>query len=375
MADTTAPASSSSIAPASTTGGECTATASAAARVVQKATKLPRRNNYFLVDDIVWCKPERLPFWPAEIVKEEKNSSVFTCRLFYPPEGTPIDMKSTSVKLYYFDKLRSEAELAECVEGRLQRDKHKVEAYEANFVKAVRRANDLVRITMSPLKLAPFEVCGVGVVHSLMRSHVAAPRQPSTGKFDAQPAVIMMRPGLENAVRDLKGFDYVWVLFHFSYACLGDEANGITSSSSAGETATTDAEGKNNKSGGKKGASTVPDLPQGWKTMVIPPRDTKLRGVFATRSPHRPNSIGMSCVRLVDVQGLEVHIADHDLLHGTPVLDIKPYLPFCEAHPNARAGWVTELDEAGLGGADHRGSAGPAIHRNYDDQKPATKHE
>lgn len=339
-----------------------------ATRLVQKATKLPRRNNYFLVDDIVWCKPDKLPFWPAEIVKEEKNGSIFTCRLFYPPEGTPIDMKSTCAKLYYFDKLRNEDEIHECVEGRLQRDKHKVDAYEANFVKAVRRANTLVRITMDPLKLRPFEVCGVGVVQSLMRTHTAAPRQPHTGRFEAQPAVIMMRPGLENAVRDLKGFDYVWVLFHFSYACLGED--GVEDTPSAEPTTATAATNKKSSN-----ANPIPALPQGWKTMVIPPRDTKLRGVFATRSPHRPNSIGMSCVRLVDVQGLEVHIADHDLLHGTPVLDIKPYLPFCEAHPDAKAGWVSALDEAGLGGEDHRGSAaGPSVHRNFDGADK-TKHK
>ncbi|EAN81052.1 hypothetical protein, conserved, partial [Trypanosoma cruzi] len=91
-----------------------------------------------------------------------------------------------------------------------------------------------------------------------------------------------------------------------------------------------------------------------FKTMLVPPRDSQLRGVFATRSPHRPNFIGISCVRLVAVQGLEVHIADHDLLHGTPVLDIKPYLPYCDAHPNAKAGWVEELENSGRVGADHK---------------------
>eukprot|EP00388_Colpodella_angusta_P026254 GDKK01004946.1.p1 GENE.GDKK01004946.1~~GDKK01004946.1.p1 ORF type:complete len:244 (-),score=20.23 GDKK01004946.1:31-699(-) len=222
---------------------------------------------------------------------------------------------------------------------------------------------------MDPLKLKPFEVCGVGVVQSLMRTHTSAPRQPSTGRFDAQPAIIMMRPGLENAVRDLKGFDYVWVLFHFSYACLGEDGSPEVT------TTESDAAGSSSAAAASKKAPPVPALPQGWKTMVIPPRDTKLRGVFATRSPHRPNSIGMSCVRLVDVQGLEVHIADHDLLHGTPVLDIKPYLPFCEAHPEAKAGWVTELDASGLAGEDHRGSAaGPSVHRNFEaDNK--TMHE
>jgi tRNA (Thr-GGU) A37 N-methylase len=92
--------------------------------------------------------------------------------------------------------------------------------------------------------------------------------------------------------------------------------------------------------------------------------------VFATRSPHRPNGIGLSCCRLVDVRGREIHIMDHDLLHGTPVLDIKPYLPFCDAHPNAKAGWVDELDKAGAGGEDHRSNDNQfTVHRNYDGAK------
>eukprot|EP00658_Telonema_sp_P-2_P047939 TRINITY_DN36497_c0_g1_i1.p1 TRINITY_DN36497_c0_g1~~TRINITY_DN36497_c0_g1_i1.p1 ORF type:complete len:114 (+),score=15.46 TRINITY_DN36497_c0_g1_i1:192-533(+) len=94
-----------------------------------------------------------------------------------------------------------------------------------------------------------------------------------------------------------------------------------------------------------------------------------MRGVFSTRSPHRPNGIGLSCVRLVDVQGLCVHIADHDLLHGTPVLDIKPYLPFCDSHPDARAGWVSELDESGLAGDDHKAGVAIPVHRTYPDAR------
>jgi len=73
---------------------------------------------------------------------------------------------------------------------------------------------------------------------------------------------------------------------------------------------------------------------------VLPPRSDVKRGIFATRSPHRPNNIGMTAVRLDRVEGLVVHVRDLDLLDGTPVLDIKPYIPYADAFPDARTGWL-----------------------------------
>lgn len=85
---------------------------------------------------------------------------------------------------------------------------------------------------------------------------------------------------------------------------------------------------------------------QSWKPQVIPPRGPRIkRGVFATRSPYRPNPIGLSCVRLEKIEGLKVFVSEFDLLDGSPVLDIKPYLPYADAFANARAGWTTALDE------------------------------
>lgn len=84
------------------------------------------------------------------------------------------------------------------------------------------------------------------------------------------------------------------------------------------------------------------DRAEGWKPKVRPPRGDAKRGVFATRAPHRPNPIGLSCVRLLAVEGRTLRIADHDLLDGTPVLDVKPYLPYSDAHPEAAAGWAEE---------------------------------
>ncbi len=67
---------------------------------------------------------------------------------------------------------------------------------------------------------------------------------------------------------------------------------------------------------------------------MLPPRSTSGRkGVFSTRSPHRPNPIGMSVVRLERMEGLTLHILDSDMLDGTPVLDIKPYVAYSDAHP------------------------------------------
>ena len=93
--------------------------------------------------------------------------------------------------------------------------------------------------------------------------------------------------GYEDALDGLGAWDYAWVLFVFH---------------------------KNVEEG------------RGWKPKVLPPRSDAKRGVFATRSPHRPNPIGLSAVKIERVEGLFVHVRDLDLLDGTPVLDLKPYV-------------------------------------------------
>lgn len=82
------------------------------------------------------------------------------------------------------------------------------------------------------------------------------------------------------------------------------------------------------------------------KLKVIPYRDTRERGIFATRAPCRPNPIGMSVVRLLKREGSVLHIADVDLLDNTPLLDIKPYIPQYDAHPESQAGWVDTTTES-----------------------------
>ena len=78
------------------------------------------------------------------------------------------------------------------------------------------------------------------------------------------------------------------------------------------------------------------------RPMVRPPRGGRKRGVLATRAPHRPNPIGLSAVRLLRVDGLVLHVQGVDLIDGTPVLDLKPYVPDFDALPHASRGWLGE---------------------------------
>ncbi len=82
-------------------------------------------------------------------------------------------------------------------------------------------------------------------------------------------------------------------------------------------------------------------LNEGWNNKVAVPGFEK-KGLLSTRAPHRPNPIALSAVRLLRVEGLRLHVERTDLLDGTPILDIKPYVPYCDAFPNAKAGWVDE---------------------------------
>ncbi len=145
----------------------------------------------------------------------------------------------------------------------------------------------------------------VGVVRSPFVEKVEAPRQARIG--EGVEGRIEIVPELEHAVLDLEGFDRLWVLFWFDRAASAEAAETI-------------------------------------RAKVLPPRSDRRRGVFATRSPHRPNPIGLSAVRLERVEGRILHVRDLDILDGTPVLDIKPYLAYADAFPDARAGWLEARD-------------------------------
>jgi tRNA-Thr(GGU) m(6)t(6)A37 methyltransferase TsaA len=153
----------------------------------------------------------------------------------------------------------------------------------------------------SSLTLTP-----IGFVRSTLATKVEAARQPQATA--GTPARIELLPGrnFEHALEDLTSWELIWVIFWFH-------------------------------------------LNSGWRPKVLPPRSTTGRkGVFATRSPHRPNPIGMSVVRLERVEGLILHIRDADMLDGTPVLDLKPYIAYTDAHPGAGTGWLenTQTDDS-----------------------------
>jgi tRNA-Thr(GGU) m(6)t(6)A37 methyltransferase TsaA len=155
-----------------------------------------------------------------------------------------------------------------------------------------------------PTLASIYEVRPIGVVSSPFKVHIGTPRQPRVGP--PAEGEIHLRRGMQNTVKDLAAFSHVWVIFWFCYS-------------------------------------------RGWNEQVRPPRDAKKRGVLATRSPHRPNAIGLSLLRLLGVRGCRLAVADLDLLDGTPVLDLKPYLPYADRVDDARVGWVEELE-----GPDHR---------------------
>ena len=81
-----------------------------------------------------------------------------------------------------------------------------------------------------------------------------------------------------------------------------------------------------------------------FSTTVLPPRGPRVRrGVLSTRAPHRPNPIALSALRLVRVEGCILHVHGIDLLDGTPILDVKPYVPYTDAYPDSAVGWLTGL--------------------------------
>lgn len=146
----------------------------------------------------------------------------------------------------------------------------------------------------------------IAVMHSDFPTKFGIPRQ--SGLAEALQSTIVFEPAYRNpeALRGIEGFSHLWILWQFSQA-----------------------------------------VRQDWSPTVRPPRlggNTRM-GVFATRSPFRPNAIGLSCVRLLSVEhtqdmGTVLHIGGADLMDRTPILDIKPYIPYCDAHPEAMGGFT-----------------------------------
>lgn len=164
-------------------------------------------------------------------------------------------------------------------------------------------AQDVEQVTYKP----------IGTFHSHVVHPYEAPRQGVVDESGHESFVKLIGdPQLKLALKDLAGFDRVWLIYDFH-------------------------QNKN------------------WKPLVLPPRGShEKRGLFATRSPYRPNSVGLSCVELVHVESDRLVVRGTDLLDGTPILDIKPYVAYADSFPDAKRGWLE-----GLESGKYRVSFGP----------------
>ena len=158
------------------------------------------------------------------------------------------------------------------------------------------------------------ELTPIGMLHTCFKEKFGIPRQPNLVK--AARGVLEFYPEFARpeAVQGLEAFSHVWVIFLFHKA-----------------------------------------VKKKWSSRVRPPRlgGNKKIGVFATRAPFRPNSIGMSCLKLESVEmaekGPQLHLSGVDILDKTPVLDIKPYISYADSLPDAVGGFAPEAPEALLG--------------------------
>lgn len=152
------------------------------------------------------------------------------------------------------------------------------------------------------------EVTPIGVVHSPWKDKHGTPRQPAFARGVAGQIEVVAGAEYEHALEDLETWSHIWVIFWFH---------------------------RNT----------------GWNPKVLPPRSEKKRGVFATRSPHRPNPIGISVLRLERIEGRVLHVLDVDLLDQTPVLDLKPYVAYSDSVPAAGGGWLEAAGQVPVGHA------------------------
>ena len=158
------------------------------------------------------------------------------------------------------------------------------------------------------------EIKPVATIRTDFPSKFGIPRQ--SGLIDSLKGTIVFEPEYRNPdmLRGLEGFSHIWLIWSFS------------------------------------------ESPQDrWSPTVRPPRlgGNKRMGVFATRSPFRPNGIGLSSVRLEKVvlntpEGPVLSVSGVDLMDGTPIFDIKPYVPYADAHPEATGGFTAQLDRQKL---------------------------
>jgi tRNA-Thr(GGU) m(6)t(6)A37 methyltransferase TsaA len=158
------------------------------------------------------------------------------------------------------------------------------------------------------MAIMSYNVEAIGYVHiGVPSKKYQLPRQPDLENQSLKPVYVelLAHRDFEKALEGLSGFSHLWILFWM-------------------------------------------DRVKGYKPKVRPPGLDRKCGLFSTRSPHRPNPIGLSCVKLLAVEGRRLWIQGCDMLDKTPVLDIKPYLAHQESHPLARRGWLDEREPEAL---------------------------
>ncbi|WP_449556346.1 tRNA (N6-threonylcarbamoyladenosine(37)-N6)-methyltransferase TrmO [Huaxiibacter chinensis] len=161
--------------------------------------------------------------------------------------------------------------------------------------------------------MSGFQFEQIGVIHSPYKEKFAVPRQPGLVKSAGGELHLTAPYNQADAVRGLEAFSHLWVIFVFHQTMEG-----------------------------------------GWRPTVRPPRlgGNARMGVFATRSTFRPNPVGMSLVELKGIRCQKdqviLELGGLDLVDGTPVIDIKPYLPFAEALPDARASYAQQAPQADM---------------------------
>jgi tRNA-Thr(GGU) m(6)t(6)A37 methyltransferase TsaA len=140
----------------------------------------------------------------------------------------------------------------------------------------------------------------IGVIHSPFKKSAGSPIQPRMAK--GAKGSVTIHKKFSAGLKDLKGFERIWLIYLFDRA--GPP-----------------------------------------RMRVVPYMDFKKRGLFATRAPCRPNPIGISCVRLLSVSGNMLNVSDIDALDGTPLLDIKPYVPKFDSYRVKKWGWLEKTDK------------------------------
>lgn len=164
-----------------------------------------------------------------------------------------------------------------------------------------KRTIERIRVAPPSLTIEPIGFVRAGELPKGMAQKFVARHQPSAHD-QAHYIQLNDDPKLRSALKDLHTFSHIWIVWWFH-------------------------------------------LNKTWRPEVLPPRGpAKRRGVFATRSPYRPNPLGISAVELRHIDGLRLYLGACDAVDGTPVFDIRPYVPEYDSFPDASAGWIGEVN-------------------------------